>query len=330
METQGSIDIIGDVHGHLGALVRLGRQLGYDVDRGWAHPDGRVLVFVGDLVDRGPDSLAVGQLVQRLVEERRAHCLMGNHEYNLLEWHLLGRKPRSSNRKTIELVERDSSAWRPVLTFLESLPLAIELPDLRIVHACWHTESVELLRGLLKPAACRTDNGTWDWIQRHVVLGSPFQEGRLRQSLPSWGVDGSHNTRHEILIKGFETRSLGPVADAEGNEWPLARARWWLGEAPDVATDVSVVFGHYWNLPPGEQHAPTAPVHVLGSAEEKRSIEERAAALPDDGEVQLAGDQRFICVDYQGMLKGRGRGCVGAYRWPEHRVAWASSPNEGT
>ncbi len=71
--------------GHLDALTALGRSLGYDVDRGWTHPDGRRLVSLGDLVDYGPAALEVADLVRQLTEDGRACALLGNHEYNLLE-----------------------------------------------------------------------------------------------------------------------------------------------------------------------------------------------------------------------------------------------------
>ena len=80
------IDVVGDVHGQLSALRALGQHLGYAVDSDWSHPGGRVLVFVGDLVDRGEDSFGVCELVMHLVRDGRALCLMGNHEYNLVKW----------------------------------------------------------------------------------------------------------------------------------------------------------------------------------------------------------------------------------------------------
>ena len=52
----GPVDIVGDVHGELGALDALLDRLGYVRGR---HPEGRRLVFVGDLIDRGPDSAGV-------------------------------------------------------------------------------------------------------------------------------------------------------------------------------------------------------------------------------------------------------------------------------
>ena len=78
----GPLDIIGDVHGEYDALLSLLAQLGYDQDG--QHPAQRHLVFVGDFVDRGPDSPAVLALARRLMASGRALAVSGNHEINLL------------------------------------------------------------------------------------------------------------------------------------------------------------------------------------------------------------------------------------------------------
>jgi len=323
------IDVIGDVHGHLGALRNLGRSLGYDVDAGWSHPDGRVLIFLGDVVDRGPDSLAVGQLVQSLVAEHRAHCLMGNHEYNLLDWWFLSDPPkvRRSNKQTIADINARKTEWEPVLDFFTTLPLAIELPEIRIIHAGWHTQSVEALASLLgRKRSPASDADTWDWVADHVALGSPFEGKRLRPTLPHWGVDGSHDTMHEVLIKGLESAEHGPVIDAEGTKRRLARVRWWLGEAPDVDTSKATVFGHYWSLPPVREDIPLAPPFPVATRDHRDWQVRNGRDPRETGERQLGQDDRFVCIDHNGTIEGCGRGCVGAYRWPEHRVAWAMQP----
>jgi hypothetical protein len=78
----GPLDIIGDVHGELDALLQLLKTLGYDAHG--SHPQGRHLVFVGDLCDRGHDSPGVFSFVSGLVDRGRAQCVIGNHELNLL------------------------------------------------------------------------------------------------------------------------------------------------------------------------------------------------------------------------------------------------------
>lgn len=77
-----ALDVIGDVHGEADALSQLLRHLGYGLDGD--HPEGRKLVFIGDLCDRGPDSPAVIARVKTMVEVGNAICVMGNHELNIL------------------------------------------------------------------------------------------------------------------------------------------------------------------------------------------------------------------------------------------------------
>jgi polynucleotide kinase-phosphatase len=89
-DVRGPFDIIGDVHGcyaELHALLmQLGWQLEYDGGTavGAAHPAGRQAVFVGDLVDRGPDTPGVLRLVMGMVKAGNALCVSGNHEAKLV------------------------------------------------------------------------------------------------------------------------------------------------------------------------------------------------------------------------------------------------------
>ncbi len=108
-ELTGPFDIIGDVHGCLTELEVLLSKLGWTfADGRWAHPEGRTAVFVGDLVDRGPDSPGVLRLVMGMVADGTALCVAGNHEAKLVK-HLQGRKVRIAHglAETIEQLERD-------------------------------------------------------------------------------------------------------------------------------------------------------------------------------------------------------------------------------
>ncbi|MBF8192868.1 polynucleotide kinase-phosphatase [Nonomuraea sp. K274] len=84
----GPFDVIGDVHGCRAELETLLGELGW---RGLTHPEGRTAVFVGDLVDRGPDTPGVLRLVMDMVEAGTAICVAGNHEQKLVRA-LNGRK----------------------------------------------------------------------------------------------------------------------------------------------------------------------------------------------------------------------------------------------
>ena len=87
----GPFDVIGDVHGCRAELEALLGKLGYELARDAAgqavaarHPDGRRAIFLGDLVDRGPDTPGVLRLVMGMVVAGTALCVMGNHEAKLL------------------------------------------------------------------------------------------------------------------------------------------------------------------------------------------------------------------------------------------------------
>ncbi|MFE3516297.1 polynucleotide kinase-phosphatase [Streptomyces sp. NPDC059166] len=104
----GPFDIIGDIHGCSSELDTLLAELGY---KDGAHPDGRTAVFVGDLVDRGPDSPGVLRRVMSMVASGDALCVPGNHE-NKLGRYLKGRKVQHSHglAETVEQLEREDAA----------------------------------------------------------------------------------------------------------------------------------------------------------------------------------------------------------------------------
>ncbi len=87
------------------------------------HPQGRTAVFVGDLVDRGPDSPGVLRLVMGMVAAGHALCVPGNHE-NKLGRYLKGRKVRHSHglAETVAQLEGEDEAFRgEVAAFIEGL-----------------------------------------------------------------------------------------------------------------------------------------------------------------------------------------------------------------
>ncbi|MFI9160462.1 polynucleotide kinase-phosphatase [Kitasatospora aureofaciens] len=86
----GPFDVVGDVHGCRSELETLLVRLGYTLTRDAegrpvdaVHPAGRTAVFVGDLVDRGPDTPGVLRLVMGMVAAGHALCVPGNHENKL-------------------------------------------------------------------------------------------------------------------------------------------------------------------------------------------------------------------------------------------------------
>ncbi|MFF3364413.1 MULTISPECIES: polynucleotide kinase-phosphatase [Streptomyces] len=116
----GPFDIIGDVHGCSAELESLLSKLGYDDG---VHPEGRTAVFVGDLVDRGPDSPGVLRRVMDMVEAGHALCVPGNHE-NKYGRHLKGRNVQHTHglAETIAQMDGESEEFRArVRTFIDGL-----------------------------------------------------------------------------------------------------------------------------------------------------------------------------------------------------------------
>jgi 3',5'-cyclic AMP phosphodiesterase CpdA len=77
---RGPFDLIGDVHGCREELEALLDRLGYRPGPAWAHPAGRRVVFLGDFVDRGPDSPGVLKLVLDMLDAGTALAVPGNHD----------------------------------------------------------------------------------------------------------------------------------------------------------------------------------------------------------------------------------------------------------
>ncbi|WP_406006271.1 polynucleotide kinase-phosphatase [Streptomyces sp. NBC_00637] len=116
----GPFDIIGDIHGCASELESLLGKLGY---ADGVHPEGRQAVFVGDLVDRGPDSPGVLRRVMAMVRSGNALCVPGNHE-NKYGRHLRGRKVQHTHglAETIEQMESESEEFRTeVREFIDGL-----------------------------------------------------------------------------------------------------------------------------------------------------------------------------------------------------------------
>jgi protein phosphatase len=114
----GPFDIIGDIHGCLDETLELLSQLGYSVsaDGGrcaLSHPDGRKVVFVGDLVDRGPNSPGVIRLVMDAVAAGNAFCVAGNHDVKLSRA-LRGRDVKVTHglKESLEQLKTESEDFR--------------------------------------------------------------------------------------------------------------------------------------------------------------------------------------------------------------------------
>jgi len=151
-DEHGPFDLIGDVHGCFGELVELLEKLGYglaDKQRGFSltPPPGRKAVFVGDLVDRGPNSPDVLRLVMTGLEEETVLCVPGNHDMKLLR-HLRGRKVAVNHglAETLEQLGAETPAFREqVAAFVHGLVSHFVLDDGKLVVA--HAGMKESMQG---------------------------------------------------------------------------------------------------------------------------------------------------------------------------------------
>ncbi|MFT3872647.1 MAG: polynucleotide kinase-phosphatase [Nocardioides sp.] len=142
-DIRGPFDIIGDVHGCASELCSLLTELGwtleYDDGRavGATHPEGRRAVFVGDLVDRGPDTPGVLRLVMGMVAAGTALCVSGNHEAKLVRA-LKGAKVTVSHglAESLEQLGNESEDFqKAALSFMDGLISHYVLDDGKLVVA---------------------------------------------------------------------------------------------------------------------------------------------------------------------------------------------------
>ena len=150
----GPFDVIGDVHGCRPELEQLLTELGYILERdaagrpvGARHPDGRRAIFVGDLVDRGPDTPGVLRLVMGMVAAGTAFCVAGNHEVKLLKA-LRGKNVRRSHGldASMEQLTLESEEFRTrVEQFIDGLIGHFVLDGGRLVVA--HAGLIERYHG---------------------------------------------------------------------------------------------------------------------------------------------------------------------------------------
>lgn len=141
-EEHGPFDLIGDVHGCRDELVLLLEQLGYRVGGSRevpevVAPEGRKAVFVGDLVDRGPDSPGVLRLVMHMVGNGTALCVPGNHDVKL-QRKLAGRDVRVTHglAETLEQLAAEPEEFkRDVAKFVDGLVSHYVLDDGKLVVA---------------------------------------------------------------------------------------------------------------------------------------------------------------------------------------------------
>lgn len=150
----GPFDAIGDVHGCRAELEELLTALGYVIARDDAgrpvnarHPDNRRVIFLGDLVDRGPDTAGVLRLAMGMVGAGNALAVPGNHEAKLLRA-LRGRRVQVTHglRESLDQLGNEPEEFRePVAEFIDGLVSHYVLDGGRLVVS--HAGLPERLQG---------------------------------------------------------------------------------------------------------------------------------------------------------------------------------------
>lgn len=263
---EGPLDLVGDVHGEIEALLALLHRLGIDPDRRTA---ARPVVFIGDLIDRGPDSVAVVELVSHLADAGIAHCVLGNHELNLLKgdhkegngWFWGDASDHAQLKSgTVPFGSRLATASERtrIEGFLRELPLALERDDLRAVHACWSAAAAAQLPPSGEHAALAAlfeERIDADLLAREIPRRAEeeraaFANLRDLQVRPDRHLsavaeqDAAHQLRNPVkmLTSGAEVEVPVGQHFFVGGKWRFVeRDRWWRRPA-----DRPTVVGHYW------------------------------------------------------------------------------------
>jgi hypothetical protein len=230
----GPLDFVADIHGEIDALRLLLERMGYDESDG-SHPEGRRLVFLGDLVDRGPDSPEVVKIVRRMIEAGNAQAVMGNHELNILlnkqkknnGW-FMGHED-SKDEKPVD--EGDKDAFHE---FFASLPLALERADIRAVHANWDDEMIGRARAARNSAELfQTEERAIEALIVEQDITDDVEQKLMKQNL----------NPVKLLTSGREVRAAKPFKlHPDDDPRHEDRHPWWH----DYQGGPFVVFGHYW------------------------------------------------------------------------------------
>ena len=162
-------DLIGDVHGCALALEKLLKKLGYRHHRGCFRHGTRKVIFVGDIVDRGPRIREALHIVKDMVDHGQAEIVLGNHEYNAmcyctqsrtegLKTYLRAHNARNHRliRETLEQFEEYGGEWQAFLSWFQQIPLFIEKEHFRVVHACWDDKAIERFKEI-SPDHCLSE-----------------------------------------------------------------------------------------------------------------------------------------------------------------------------
>lgn len=308
-------DLIGDIHGHAAPLKALLKKLGYQECEGvWQHAS-RKVIFVGDFIDRGPEQVEVVRIARAMIESGNALAVMGNHEFNAVAWTVPDAeqpgeflRPHSDRNRTqhsdfLAQVGEGSALHQSIIDWFRTLPLFLDLPGLRVVHACWHAPSIEQLQSYLDASGALLDDA-WPSVARKGAAGFDALEVVLKgmeAPLPEgvWFHDkDGHVRQHTRLrwwwsLRGEEPvtwRDLAMLPSAEIEKLPHQPVPDDL--IPGYHDDKPVFVGHYWMR--GVPHRLSPKVACLDYSIAAKKPD-KLVAYRWSGESEI-DDRRFVWV----------------------------------
>jgi hypothetical protein len=259
------IDIIPDIHGDLDRLKDTLRALGYVETSGWAPPDDRMAVFLGDLIDRGLQNLACLKIVSDMIDAGHARAIMGNHELNALLYHTPdgqggylrahGDKENLQHRTFLDEAPVGSFEARLALDFMLKMPMFLEGHGIRLVHAFWGDARTVLIRETA-PDAILSPSRFVEVAEENTEFGRAVKDitGGPQVDISEYGSachfhDGSGFRRTKMRYRwwradGLSWEDIGislhePYHLPDGNVPETLARNTYPGDAP------LVVFGHY-------------------------------------------------------------------------------------
>lgn len=266
-------DIIGDIHGYASKLEALLRKLGYAPSgRGYKASAGRKVVFLGDLIDRGPDQLRVLEIARSMVDSGDGLCIMGNHEFNAISYAtedpdksgdcfrpnrgdtIKCGKNREQHAQFLEQVVEGSAAHKFWIEWFRTLPPFLDLDGIRVVHGCWDEQAVTTLKaGGWKPGAVLS-NALLLEVNRS---GSPMKDARklltcgLELELPEGRFirDKAGHKHTEIRIANWRhwASQIHEVALIPAGQEEQLHGMAWPDDLVISAIEGSPIFvGHHW------------------------------------------------------------------------------------
>lgn len=317
-------DLIGDVHGCADSLTLLLEKLGYVRRNGLyqyhnqAKP--RQLIFVGDIVDRGPKIREAILMIREMVEGGTAQVVMGNHEHNVLGYstpapassskqYLREHTPNHNRqiRETLEQFANYPDDWKDMLEWLYDWPLFLEFEHFRVVHACWDQALIDQFK--LRCPSASIDPEFLIESQDHKLFAGRFMSRTTRgislplpdqQSMTS--SDGY--TRRSFRIKFWVSNPVtyddvqfqpDPLQPALAKKLLTARQK---QSIPFYSRDQRPLFiGHYW-----QSGVPEPIVDNIAGLDYSAVNNGRLVSYRMDNERSLS-KQRFIWVDAQERLE---------------------------